>query len=63
MFAGRLLVKAALLVLALLSGSQPLFWGAIAGVLAFDTTLAFGGSLMAIRRGIGPSTKEGEHHA
>jgi hypothetical protein len=61
MTAGRLLVKAALLVAALLSRNGPLFWGAVAGVVAFDITLAFGGSVIAVRHGMRNASGGGEH--
>ncbi|HEY5541109.1 MAG TPA: hypothetical protein VIL41_06620 [Coriobacteriia bacterium] len=52
MLAGRLLVKAGLLVLALVAREPAAFTGAVAGVLVFDVTLAFGGSAIAIGRGM-----------
>lgn len=52
MLAGRLLVKAGLLVLWLLFGGTVAFAGAVAGALVFDVTLAFGGSAIAIYRGM-----------
>ena len=52
MLPGRLLVKAGLLVLALVVRESSAFAGAVAGVLVFDLTLAFGGSAVAIGRGM-----------
>jgi hypothetical protein len=52
MLAGRLLVKACLLLVALLSRESAAFIGTIAGVMVFDVTLAFGGSAIAISRGM-----------
>ena len=52
MLAGRLVVKAGLLLVAMLSHDTAAFWGAVAGVMVFDVTLAFGGSVIAISRGM-----------
>jgi hypothetical protein len=54
MLAGRLIVKAGVLVLALLVNNAVVFQGAVVGVLVFDVTLAFGGSAIAISRGVRP---------
>jgi len=53
MLAGRLVVKAGLLLVAMLSHDTAAFWGAVVGVMVFDVTLAFGGSAIAISRGMG----------
>jgi hypothetical protein len=52
MLAGRLVVKAGLLVVWLFWGGMTAFAGAVAGALVFDVTLAFGGSALAIYRGM-----------
>jgi len=52
MLAGRLVVKAGLLLVAMLTHNAAAFWGAVAGVMVFDVTLAFGGSVIAISRGM-----------
>ncbi|MDR3686139.1 MAG: hypothetical protein P4L93_04175 [Coriobacteriia bacterium] len=52
MLAGRLVVKAGLLLVAMLSHNTAAFWGAVAGVMVFDVTLAFGGSAIAVSRGM-----------
>ena len=57
MLAGRLVVKAGLLVLALLWGGMTAFAGAVCGALAFDVTLAFGGSVIAVCRGMQPHVR------
>jgi hypothetical protein len=59
MLPGRLLVKSVVLVLALVAGDSSAFAGAVAGVLVFDVTLAFGGSVIAIGRGM-RTPREGE---
>jgi len=50
MSAGRLVAKAALLVTALAVPSVVSFWGTVAGVLTFDMTLSFVGSIVAAVR-------------
>ncbi len=50
MVAGRLLVKALLLVLSLVAPSLLSFAGTVAGILVFDVTLAFVGGGLAIAR-------------
>jgi hypothetical protein len=58
MTAGRLLVKAGLLVLALAAPSIMSFPGTVVGVLTFDVTLSFVGSIVAaVRMGRGGSRK------
>ena len=52
MLAGRLLVKAALLVLWMVYGGSAAFIGAVVGALVFDVTLAFVGSGLVIVRGL-----------
>ena len=59
MLAGRLVVKAGLLVASLLWGGMAAFAGAVAGALVFDVTLAFGGSAIAIYRGMQPPREVG----
>jgi hypothetical protein len=61
MLAGRLLVKAGVLVLALGAQNTAVFAGAVAGVVIFDVTLAFGGSLIAIGRGMRPGERGDDH--
>ena len=50
LFAGRLVFKVVVLVGALMLSSVVSFWGAVAGALVYDTTLAFGGSVLSASR-------------
>jgi hypothetical protein len=50
LFFGRLIAKAALLVLAALQPQVVGFWGTVVGVLVFDLTLALVGSVIAATR-------------
>lgn len=43
----RLLIKAGILVVAFLAGNAPEFWGAVLGVVLFDTVLLVVGSIKA----------------
>ena len=52
MLAGRLVVKAGLLALALAMPRLLSFTGAVAGALTFDITLALVGSVIALSRGM-----------
>jgi uncharacterized membrane protein YdfJ with MMPL/SSD domain len=52
MLAGRLIVKAGLLVAWLLYGGSAGFAGAVAGAVVFDVTLALIGSGIAVVRGL-----------
>jgi hypothetical protein len=50
LFAGRLVFKAIVLVLALIFPAVISFWGAVAGALAYDTALAVAGGIMSAAR-------------
>ena len=50
MFAGRLVFNLAALVAALVFPAFVSFWGAAAGALVYDTTLAFAGAALAASR-------------
>ena len=60
MLVGRVVVKAGLLVLALLLPQILGFAGTVVGVLVFDVTLAFVGSALAILRVLGPGEGGGQ---
>ena len=50
MTAARVVLKAGLLLLAVLLHHAALFWGTVAGAIAFDVVLATAGSAMALTR-------------
>jgi hypothetical protein len=50
LFGGRFVFKIVALVAAAIAPALISFWGAVAGALIYDTTLAFAGSFMAASR-------------